>query len=199
MTTPKSARLLPSVLTEQETESLLEAPDVTTVKGLRDRAMLELLYACGLRVSELIALRRDQVNMQTGVLRIIGKGLKERLVPYGECAAHWLERYLQEARPQLMEGRTEQGDLFVTRSGRAMSRQAFWQTLRQLAKRAGISKPLSPHTLRHTFATHLLNHGADLRVVQMLLGHADLATTQIYTHLAHDELKTMHRTHHPRG
>ncbi len=197
--TPKPSRYLPTVLNEQETETLLNTPDVTTPKGLRDRAMLELLYACGLRVSELVSLKQGQINMKAGVLRLIGKGMKERLVPFGECATDWLERYLRESRPLLLEGRPQTEDLFVTRQGRAMSRQAFWQMLRRTTQKAGITKPLTPHTLRHTFATHLLNHGADLRVVQMLLGHSDLATTQIYTHVAHDKLKNMHRAHHPRG
>ncbi len=196
---PKPSRYLPTVLNEQETETLLNTPDVTTPKGLRDRAMLELLYACGLRVSELVSLKQGQINMKTGVLRLVGKGMKERLVPFGECATDWLERYLRESRPLLLEGRPQTEDLFVTRQGRAMSRQAFWQMLRRTTQKAGITKPLTPHTLRHTFATHLLNHGADLRVVQMLLGHSDLATTQIYTHVAHDKLKNMHRAHHPRG
>ncbi len=196
---PRPSRLLPAVLSEREMEDLLEAPDTGKPKGVRDRAMLELLYACGLRVSELIALRHDQVNLKADVLRLTGKGGKERLVPFGECAAQWLERYLREARPKLMQGCAETGDLFVTRRGQAMSRQGFWFVLRQLARRVGIAKPLSPHTLRHTFATHLLNHGADLRVVQMLLGHSDLSTTQIYTHVAHDDLKNLHRAHHPRG
>ncbi len=197
--TPKPSRHLPTVLNEQETETLLNTPDVGTPKGLRDRAMLELLYACGLRVSELVSLKQGQINMKTGVLRLVGKGMKERLVPFGECATDWLERYLRESRPLLLEGRPQTEDLFVTRQGRAMSRQAFWQMLRRMTQKAGITKPLTPHTLRHTFATHLLNHGADLRVVQMLLGHSDLATTQIYTHVAHDKLKNMHRAHHPRG
>ncbi|MCY4611642.1 MAG: site-specific tyrosine recombinase XerD [Gammaproteobacteria bacterium] len=197
--TPKPSRYLPTVLSEQETETLLNTPDVSTPKGLRDRAMLELLYACGLRVSELVSLKQGQINMKTGVLRLVGKGMKERLVPFGECATDWLERYLRESRPLLLEGRPQTEDLFVTRQGRAMSRQAFWQMLRRMTQKAGITKPLTPHTLRHTFATHLLNHGADLRVVQMLLGHSDLATTQIYTHVAHDKLKNMHRVHHPRG
>ena len=199
VTTPKPSRYLPSVLSEQEIETLLDTPDVNASKGLRNRAMLELLYACGLRVSELVSLKQGQINLRTGVLRLVGKGQKERLVPFGECAADWLERYLKDARPVLMEGHPRTEDLFVTRQGHAMTRQAFWQMLRQVARKAGITKPLTPHTLRHTFATHLLNHGADLRVVQMLLGHSDLATTQIYTHVAHDELKSMHRAHHPRG
>ena len=197
---PKRGRPLPAVLTEDEMERLLRAPDAGDPRGLRDRAMLELLYASGLRVSELVALQLAQVNRRAGVLRLSGKGGKERMVPFGECAAGWLERYLKEARGALLgadAGAAE--DLFVTRRGRGMTRQAFWQLLRRYARRAGIGKTLSPHVLRHTFATHLLNHGADLRVVQMLLGHGDLSTTQIYTHLARDELKALHRTHHPRG
>ena len=197
--TPKSSRLLPSVLSEQEMERLLQAPDCKLARGLRDRAMLELMYACGLRVSELVGLQHGQVNLSSGVLRLVGKGLKERMVPFGECATDWVGRYLAEARNDLMKGRPPTEDLFVTRRGRAMTRQAFWQSLRRYAGHAGIEKHLSPHVLRHTFATHLLNHGADLRVVQMLLGHGDLSTTQIYTHLAHEELKSLHRTHHPRG
>ena len=197
---PKRGRPLPEVLTEDEMERLLQAPDAGTPRGLRDRAMLELLYASGLRVSELVALQHAQVNRRAGVLRLSGKGGKERMVPFGECAAGWLERYLAEARGALLgAGAAAVEDLFVTRRGRGMTRQAFWQLLRRYARRAGIRKTLSPHVLRHTFATHLLNHGADLRVVQMLLGHGDLSTTQIYTHLARDELKTLHRTHHPRG
>ncbi len=196
---PKPSRYLPSVLNEQEMETLLNTPDPGTPKGLRDRAMLELLYACGLRVSELVTLKQGQISMETGVLRLVGKGMKERLVPVGEHATDWVVRYLRESRPALLKDRPRTEDLFVTRQGRAMTRQAFWQNLRQLTRKAGISKPLTPHTLRHTFATHLLNNGADLRVVQMLLGHTDLATTQIYTHVAHDKLKDMHRAHHPRG
>jgi len=197
---PKQPRHLPSVLSEEEIENLLGAPDCTTPAGLRDRAMLELLYACGLRVSELISLQCAQVNLKNAVVRLTGKGEKERLVPFGECAADWLKQYLRDGRPKLLDGHAETEDLFLTqRTGRAMSRQAFWQILRKRAREAGITKPLSPHTLRHTFATHLLNYGADLRVVQMLLGHSDLGTTQIYTHLAHDELKKLHQTHHPRG
>ncbi len=196
---PKLPRHLPSVLSEKEVERLLAAPNCETAYGLRDRAMLELMYACGLRVSELVSLQRGQVDLKAAVLRLTGKGAKERLVPFGECATDWLEQYLRDSRPILMKGRASSEDLFVTRRGRAMSRQAFWQNLRKLARTADIAQPFSPHTLRHAFATHLLNHGADLRVVQMLLGHSDLGTTQIYTHLAHDELKTLHQTHHPRG
>ncbi len=196
---PKPSQYLPAVLSEQEIETLLAAPDVGEPRGLRDRAMLELLYACGLRVSELVSLKRGQINMESGVLRLVGKGGKERLAPFGECASDWLARYLRDSRPRLLKGRSRTEDFFVTRQGRAMSRQAFWQTLRRMARKSGIGKPLTPHTLRHTFATHLLNNGADLRSVQMLLGHSDLATTQIYTHVAQDRLKRMHRVHHPRG
>jgi integrase/recombinase XerD len=183
---PKVGRPLPKALTEDEIESLINAPDCSTVLGLRDRAMLELLYATGLRVSELIGLRMLQVNLRQGVVRTLGKGNKERLVPMGEIAAQWLENYLQDGRPDLLKGR-ESEHLFLTQRGASMSRQAF------------IHKALSPHTLRHSFATHLLNHGADLRVVQMLLGHSDLSTTQIYTHVARERLKSLHSEHHPRG
>ena len=197
---PKGARTLPSVLSDSEVERLLEAPDTATPRGLRDRAMLELLYASGLRVSELVSLQCAQLRREAGVVRIVGKGQKERLVPYGEEAAHWLDRYLQEARPELLRGNpacTE--DLFVTDRARGMTRQAFAQLLDRCARRAGIGRKLSPHMLRHTFATHLLNHGAGLRVVQMLLGHGDLSTTQIYTHVAQERLQQFHGMHHPRG
>ena len=166
--------------------------------GLRDRAMLELLYACGLRVSELVGLATEQVNLQQGVVRLIGKGNKERLVPLGEEAIDWLQRYLDESRVTLA-GVGSDRHLFLTRRGKGMTRQAFWYRLRHYALKSGVSKPLSPHTLRHAFATHLLNHGADLRVVQMLLGHSDLSTTQIYTHVARERLKDLHAQHHPRG
>ena len=196
---PKLSQYLPTVLSEREMDALLTAPDLSTHRGIRDRAMLELLYACGLRVSELVSLQQRQANLNTGVLRLTGKGLKERLVPFGEDAADWVGRYLSESRPALMKERPKADDLFVTRRGRAMTRQAFWQMLCRMARKAGIAKPLTPHTIRHTFATHMVNHGANLRVVQMLLGHSDLATTQIYTHVAHEELKKVHRAHHPRG
>lgn len=195
---PKLGRPLPRSLTEEDVEALLDAPDTDAVLGLRDRTMLEVLYACGLRVSELVNLRVDEVNTRQGVLRVIGKGDKQRLVPLGEVALDWITRYQQEARPELLRGRPTP-DLFPTRRGKAMSRQAFWQLIKRYAAVAGIDKPLSPHTLRHAFATHLLNHGADLRVVQMLLGHSDLSTTQIYTHVARERLKQLHQTHHPRG
>lgn len=196
---PKLGRPLPDTLSETDVETLLSAPDTETDLGLRDRAMLELIYATGLRVSELVGLRVDQVNLRHGVVRTLGKGSKERLVPLGEEASAWVERYLAGARPALLAGRGVCDDLFVTRRGAAMTRQAFWHLIRRYASQAGIRKHLSPHTLRHAFATHLLNHGADLRVVQMLLGHSDLSTTQIYTHVARARLKELHGQHHPRG
>jgi integrase/recombinase XerD len=195
---PKLGRALPKSLTETEVESLLAVPSIDDPLGQRDRTMLEVLYASGLRVSELVGLTLDQVNLRQGVVRVVGKGNKERLVPLGEEAVSWLERYLVEARHDLVRGRLNDA-LFPTRRGAAMSRQAFWQLIKRYAKQAGIDKPLSPHTLRHAFATHLLNHGADLRVVQLLLGHSDLSTTQIYTHVARERLKDLHARHHPRG
>jgi len=195
---PRLGRSLPKALTEDDVELLINAPDIDTALGLRDRAMLELLYATGLRVSELVDLRVLQVNLRQGVVRTLGKGSKERLVPMGEVAADWLEQYLGTARAELLKGR-ECEQLFVTQRGAGMTRQAFWYLIKKHAQQAGITKPLSPHTLRHSFATHLLNHGADLRVVQMLLGHSDLSTTQIYTHVARERLKGLHAEHHPRG
>lgn len=195
---PKLGRPLPKALTEAEVESLLQAPDVNRLLGLRDRAMLELLYASGLRVSELVNLQVPQLNMRQCVLRVVGKGNKERLVPLGEEAAEWLQRYLEEGRPALLRGRLNDG-LFVTQRGAAMTRQAFWYLIKRYARQAGIASGLSPHGLRHSFATHLLNHGADLRVLQMLLGHSNLSTTQIYTHVARERLKSVHAVHHPRG
>ena len=195
---PRLGRSLPSSLTENEVEDLLAQPDVNEALGLRDRAMLEVLYATGLRVSELIALTFEQLNMRQGLIRCIGKGNKERLVPLGEIALDWIQQYLLESRPILLKG-TVTEDLFPTNRGKAMTRQAFWYLIKRYAKQAGIEKDLSPHTLRHAFATHLLNHGADLRVVQLLLGHADLSTTQIYTHVAKERLKSLHAQHHPRG
>ncbi|MBK8993405.1 MAG: site-specific tyrosine recombinase XerD [Gammaproteobacteria bacterium] len=195
---PRIGRALPRSLGEDDVDSLLAAPDTATAIGLRDRAMLELLYACGLRVSELVTLELGRVNLGQGVVRIMGKGSRERLVPVGDEALAWLARYLREARGQL----APQGSstmLFPGRGGAALTRQAFWHRIKQHAAAAGITKPLSPHTLRHAFATHLLNHGADLRVVQMLLGHSDLSTTQIYTHVARERLKQLHAAHHPRG
>jgi integrase/recombinase XerD len=195
---PKLPRSLPKTLTETDVESLLAAPDVGTDLGQRDRAMLEMLYASGLRVSELVGLRVAQASLDMGVVRVLGKGAKERLVPLGEEALEWLQRYLGEARPSLLEGRVTD-TLFVTARGEGMTRQAFWYLVRRHAQAAGIRASLSPHVLRHAFATHLLNHGADLRVVQMLLGHSDISTTQIYTHVARERLKQLHAKHHPRG
>ncbi len=195
---PRLGRPLPKTLTEAEVEALLEAPQTHTAEGLRDRAMLELLYATGLRVSELVRLNLTGLNLHQGVVRVSGKGGRERIVPLGEEAAHWLERYLVRSRPQLLAGRSSPA-LFVTRRGGPMTRQAFWYLIKRHARRAGIGPDLSPHTLRHAFATHLLNHGADLRVLQMLLGHSDLSTTQIYTHVARERLKALHAAHHPRG
>jgi integrase/recombinase XerD len=194
---PKLPRALPKALTESEVESLLAAPAIDTPLGLRDKAMLELLYASGLRVSELVGLRAPQVILAQGVVRVSGKGRKERLVPMGDEAQYWIERYLREARP-LLHPRPSAA-LFITQRGEAMTRQAFWTRIKQLALAAGVRSTLSPHTLRHSFATHLLNHGADLRVVQLLLGHSDLSTTQIYTHVAREALKRLHEKHHPRG
>lgn len=195
---PKLGRSLPDSLTEDDVDALLMAPDFKQVLGMRDRAMLEVLYASGLRVTELISLTLPQVNLRQGVVRIVGKGNKERLVPLGEEALNWLDRYLEEARPELIK-RQANDVLFPTRRGGAMSRQAFWQNIKRYAQAASIKKALSPHTLRHAFATHLLNHGADLRVVQLLLGHSNLSTTQIYTHVARERLKSLHAQHHPRG
>ncbi|MEN8207083.1 MAG: site-specific tyrosine recombinase XerD [Pseudomonadota bacterium] len=196
--TPRIGRPLPDTLSESEVEALLDAPDELDTLGLRDRAMLELLYACGLRVSELVGMTTDQASLTQGVVRLVGKGSKERLVPMGEEAVDWLQYYLDESRPELAAGSSVK-QLFITRRGKGMTRQAFWYRIRHYAVKSGINKPLSPHTLRHAFATHLLNHGADLRVVQMLLGHSDLSTTQIYTHVARERLKELHAQHHPRG
>ena len=195
---PRLGKPLPSSLTEDEVEILLEQPDVLVPLGLRDRTMLEVLYATGLRVSELISLTFEQVNMRQGLIRCVGKGNKERLVPLGEMALDYLQRYFVESRPVLLKGNVTD-DLFPTQRGKAMTRQAFWYLIKRYAKQARIEKDLSPHTLRHAFATHLLNHGADLRVVQLLLGHSDLSTTQIYTHVAKERLKSLHAQHHPRG
>jgi integrase/recombinase XerD len=195
---PKLGRPLPKSLSEEQVEKLLKSPDVTKPLGLRDRAMLETLYATGLRVSELVGLTLSQVSLTQGVVRVIGKGDKERLVPLGEEAVEWISRYISEGRPPLVRRRSTEA-LFATARGGPMTRQAFWHNLKTHTRRADIKTKLSPHTLRHAFATHLLNHGADLRVVQMLLGHADLSTTQIYTHVAQARLKTLHEQHHPRG
>lgn len=196
--TPKLPRNLPKSLTEQDVELLLNAPDAQTPLGLRDRTMFEVLYATGLRVSELVTLRITQVSMDMGVVRVMGKGSKERLVPLGEESLDWLRRYLAEGRPVLLSGKVADA-MFVTARGEGMTRQMFWYLIKKHAKSGGLHKPMSPHTLRHAFATHLLNHGADLRVVQMLLGHSDISTTQIYTHVARERLKKLHAEHHPRG
>lgn len=210
ITTDPTLRLLaarqplrvPKTLSEAQVEALLNAPDTATPLGLRDRAMLELMYASGLRVSELVTMRTFHVGLNEQVLRITGKGNKERLVPFGQVAGDWLQRYLHEGRPQILAGQPSE-DLFVTargtRAGEAMSRVMFWNIVKRYARQAGITAPLSPHTLRHAFATHLLNHGADLRAVQMLLGHADISTTTIYTHVARERLKAIVAQHHPRG
>lgn len=195
---PRIGRPLPDTLTETDVEALLEAPDIESPLGLRDRAMLEVLYATGLRVSELVSLSWSSINQRQGVVRVLGKGSKERLVPLGEWAEEWMARYIRESRPALL-GVHQSEDFFVTARGAAMTRQAFWYLIKRYAAQAGIKKPLSPHTLRHAFATHLLNHGADLRVVQMLLGHSDLSSTQIYTHIAKERLKDLHARCHPRG
>ena len=198
MKSAKQPPRYPKTLTEAQVEALLAAPNVDTPLGLRDRTMLELIYASGLRVSELVLLKSLEVGMTEGVLRITGKGNKTRLVPFGEEARGWIVRYLQEARGRILDGQIDDA-LFVTARGGPMTRQMFWTLIKKHAKQADINAPLSPHTLRHAFATHLLNHGADLRVVQLLLGHADISTTQIYTHIARERLKLLHTTHHPRG
>ncbi len=196
---PSLPSRLPKVMSEKQVEALLDAPDLDTPLGLRDRAMLETIYATGLRVSELVNLKLHEVGLNDGVLRALGKGSKERLVPLGQLAIDWIQRYLDEARPEILNGQ-QTDDLFVTARGAAMTRQAFWQLIKRYALLAGIDPAkLSPHVLRHAFATHLLNHGADLRVVQLLLGHADISTTQIYTHVARERLKSLHAVHHPRG
>jgi len=195
---PKLPRSLPKTLSEEEVEAILGAPDVETAQGVRDRAMLETLYASGLRVSELVGLKGVQVSLDMNVIRILGKGSKERLTPLGEEAADWISRYQREARPHLLGARKSDA-LFVTTRGGPMTRQSFWGLVKRYAAAAGIHRAISPHTLRHAFATHLINHGADLRVVQLLLGHADISTTQIYTHVARERLKALHRKHHPRG
>ncbi len=194
----KQPMRVPTTLSEAQVEALLAAPDTDTALGLRDRAMLELMYASGLRVSELVNLKTVHVGFSENALRASGKGGKERLVPFGEEAHAWLMRYLGEARAAILERQTSDA-LFVTARGGAMTRQAFWHLVKKHARAAGVLSPLSPHTLRHAFATHLLNHGADLRVVQMLLGHADISTTQIYTHVARERLRQLHARHHPRG
>ncbi|SDN21305.1 site-specific tyrosine recombinase XerD [Polaromonas sp. JS666] len=194
----KQALRVPKTLSEAQVEALLAAPDENTPLGLRDRAMLELLYASGLRVSELVGLKTFHLSLNEGVLRVMGKGSKERLVPFGQVAREWIVNYLAESRPAILGGQ-QTDDLFVTGHGKGMSRVMFWMLVKKYARIAGIHSPLSPHTLRHAFATHLLNHGADLRAVQMLLGHADISTTTIYTHVARERLKALHAQHHPRG
>jgi integrase/recombinase XerD len=195
---PKIGRSLPKSLTEDEVEALLAAPVVSDPLGHRDRTMLEVLYATGLRVSELVNLKHNQVNVNQGVIRIVGKGNRERLIPLGEESVRWLAEFVRGPRAEiLLERQTDY--LFPTRRGDRMTRQAFWHIIKRYARKAGVQKELSPHTLRHAFATHLLNHGADLRVVQMLLGHSDLSTTQIYTHVARERMKELHQQHHPRG
>ena len=198
LSAPRIGRKLPRSLSERDVEALLAAPAIETTLGIRDRTMLEVLYATGLRVSELVKITLTQVNLRQGIVRVVGKGSKERLVPLGEVAQSWVERYLGEARPQLVRA-TATDAMFPSNRGVAMTRQTFWHAVKKYARQAEIASQLSPHTLRHAFATHLLNHGADLRVVQMLLGHSDISTTQIYTHVARERLKELHRRHHPRG
>ncbi len=195
---PRLGRSLPKTLTESEVEALLEAPDTEDMLGIRDKCMLELLYATGLRVSELVGLTVQQVNLRQGVVRVTGKGNKERLVPLGEEATQWIEKYLSFARNEILNN-SKSDALFPSKRGKAMTRQTFWYMIKRYTVVAGINKTLSPHVLRHAFATHLINHGADLRVVQMLLGHSDISTTQIYTHVARERLKDLHSEHHPRG
>ncbi|MEM7421971.1 MAG: site-specific tyrosine recombinase XerD [Pseudomonadota bacterium] len=194
---PKIIQSLPKTLTELEVEALLDAPEVDEPLGLRDKAMLELLYATGLRVTELVGLRIEQVNLRQAVVLVRGKGGKERLVPMGEEALHWIEQFLKLGRPQMIKHATD--FVFPSKRGVGMTRQTFWHRIKHYAILANVTSPLSPHTLRHAFATHLLNHGADLRVVQMMLGHSDLSTTQIYTHVASERLKSLHQQHHPRA
>jgi integrase/recombinase XerD len=196
--TPKISKSLPKSLSEKEVESLLKAPNINTKPGLRDRAMLELLYACGVRVSELVNILLTEVSVSDGVIRVTGKGGKTRLVPMGEEALDWIQEYMKEARGDILKNKLSKF-LFVTHRGGAMTRQTFWYLIKRYTIIAKISKPISPHVLRHAFATHLINHGADLRVVQMLLGHSDISTTQIYTHVARERLKKLHQSHHPRG
>ena len=195
---PKLGQSLPVSLSEEQVVALLAAPDIESAKGLRDRAMLELLYATGLRVSELIGLRDSQINLRAGIVRVMGKGSRERIVPMGEVAQQWLQRWLRQGRPELLL-QASSDLLFPGRAGKMMTRQTFWHIIKRCAADAGIGQQLSPHTLRHAFATHLLNHGADLRSVQMFLGHANLSTTQIYTHVARERLQQLHAVHHPRG
>ncbi|MBP7544602.1 MAG: site-specific tyrosine recombinase XerD [Acidovorax sp.] len=198
LTAARQPLRVPKTLSQAQVEALLDAPDLGNTLGLRDRTMLELMYASGLRVTELVTLKTFQLGLTEGVIRVVGKGGKERLVPFGEVARQWLERYLGEARGAILGGQ-QTDDLFVTQRGSGMTRVMFWVIVKKWAQVAGITAPLSPHTLRHAFATHLLNHGADLRVVQLLLGHADISTTTIYTHVARERLKVLHSQHHPRG
>ena len=196
---PKLGRSLPKTLSEDEVEKLISSPDVEDYIGLRDRAMLELIYACGLRVSELISLDMLNLNLRQGVIRVIGKGEKERLVPMGEEAVDWVQRYINKGRPYLLKEDNKVSELFLSKRGKSMTRQTFWYRIKEYANKASINKDLSPHTLRHAFATHLINHGADLRTVQLLLGHSSLSTTQIYTEVARHRMKELHNEHHPRG
>lgn len=202
---PTMGRSIPKDLSEAEVESLLQAPNIEEPMGLRDKALLEMLYACGLRVTELVSLTLEQVNLQQGVVRVMGKNDRERVIPFGEEAAVWLQRYLTIGRPNFCRGGQKGGysdpplQVFLSNRAVAMTRQTFWHRIKHYARQVGIHKPLSPHTLRHAFATHLVNHGADLRVVQMMLGHASISTTQIYTHVANSRLKALHLKHHPRG
>ncbi len=196
---PKIHRSLPQTLSEDDIDALLEAPDSDADYGLRDRCMLEIMYSSGLRVSELVSLQLNQINTNLGVVRLIGKGNKERVIPVGEEALHWLERYINQARPQLIKAGKNNDALFLSSRGTAITRQAFWQNIKKYLLIADVKTDYSPHSLRHAFATHLLNHGADLRTVQMLLGHSSLSTTQIYTHIAQARLKSLHAEHHPRG
>jgi integrase/recombinase XerD len=196
---PKLGRSLPKTLSEDEVEKLISSPDVEDYIGLRDRAMLELIYACGLRVSELISLDMLNLNLRQGVIRVIGKGEKERLVPMGEEALDWVQRYINKGRPYLLKEDNKVSELFLSKRGKSMTRQTFWYRIKEYANKASINKDLSPHTLRHAFATHLINHGADLRTVQLLLGHSSLSTTQIYTEVARHRMKELHNEHHPRG
>ena len=195
---PKIPKSLPKSLSEEDVESLLNAPDIKTMAGLRDKAMLELLYACGLRVSELVNILLTELRISEGIVRVTGKGDKTRLVPMGEEAIDWIQKYINESRNNILKEKTSKY-LFITIRGGAMTRQAFWYLIKKYSIIANIKKPMSPHVIRHAFATHLLNHGADLRVVQMLLGHSDISTTQIYTHVARERLKKIHQSHHPRG
>lgn len=195
---PRQSKTLPKSLNEEEVENLLNAPNIDLDQGLRDKAMLELLYACGLRVTELVSILLTELSINDGVIRVTGKGSKTRIVPLGEEAMSWINKYIAHARAQLLKEKNSKF-LFVTNRGDAMTRQTFWHIIKKYAFTAGIQKSISPHVLRHAFATHLLNHGADLRVVQMLLGHSDISTTQIYTHIAKERLKDLHEKHHPRG